>query len=290
MIKIEIECDPHQIDSHLQALGLMRRPFTSDAWGAEVHRPDPVVKKPDEEQSGVKLADLPKADVAPEISESADHLAYIKAKVERAVEGLTQEQPKPEPVKRGRKPVVKPEQPKAQTQAVDPQDAADEADESAKRLLTPHDQIRAAIKRYSGKFGLQASIANMREILGGSMDDVKPDQVEAIIANIDELIRLGKPLIHHAEPVAEGLFESPKTATGDEVKIAAMEYGKKYDRTMVPAEMMFVKEDIPKLLKGLFGDNIDTFVKLKDKPASPEDYGRALAAINDAIANNPFNR
>lgn len=177
---------------------------------------------------------------------------------------------------------------------VDPDVAAqDEVDEAAETASNQNDKltrenVRAAVKRYIDKFGVPASIANMGTIIGSEIDAI-PDTQEALgsaIAKIDLAISGSTVLTPAAEPVK---VADPVAATKAELIDALKAYGRRYDGNDSgdPAQMPHTSEDLPKVFRSVFGDNV---VGLATMQQTPENFGRIVPAIRQAIEKNPFGR
>lgn len=285
MIQVHIECRPEEIDEHLKALGFMRRPFVGAQWEAV---PEVVTES---------LADLLKNKQPEKVEEQAGTEERAKA-----------EEPKKPAGRRGRPPanpatVLSPKT----AAAIDLQDAADEAAESAARKAEhgdapTHDDLRTAFGRYMVKFGPEAGVKNIRAILGSGIEAVPTDKIVETIAKIDGLIASGKPLpdaapisnvpIPEPQPPTESLFDdkpaerAPYVSTRAEVNAIARSYGARYDGTDDPNKMTFAKEDLPKILHEAIG--LTSIIKIPGD--QPEMMGKAYLAFKHAIETNPFKR
>jgi hypothetical protein len=167
------------------------------------------------------------------------------------------------------------------------QDAADEAAETAERATDKPtlDDLRAAALRYQEKFGVKAAVDNMRVIIGCAIAEVKPEGVADAISRVEAAINgstvMGVPNGKAVEP------EAPATGNKGDVVLAVTAYGKKFDGTGDPAHMIFTREDMPKLFQKLFGE---AAISIGTIPQTPESFGKAVAAINAAVHDNPFQR
>jgi len=164
--------------------------------------------------------------------------------------------------------------------APDPQDEADERAESEARRgdkLTRED-VRAAVERYTQKHGVAAAVENIGKIIGGSVSEI-PDDQKSLQDAIDEIMWA----------VDEPLKTENKTpvATKDDVIEVMKVYMKKYDGVDDPKKATHTGTDIPAILKKLFGPGVE---RIGQVPPTPEAYGSALAAINEAVSKNTFNR
>jgi hypothetical protein len=160
------------------------------------------------------------------------------------------------------------------------QDAADEAAETAanKTGLT-HDDLRQAAGRYQKKFGMAAAVAGVPALLGCAIVDVPEADLAAAIAKIDAAVAADAP-----GPVDDAPVEKP--ATKDDLVAAMKRYALKFDGQDVDMNAMpHTMADCPAIFKLLFGDGVE---KLSQVPA--DGYAKTIAAIDEAIAKNPFKR
>jgi hypothetical protein len=165
------------------------------------------------------------------------------------------------------------------------QDAADEAAETAARKgdePTIND-LRNAALRYQEWFGVKAAVDNMRGIIGCAIAEVKPEGIADAISRVEAAIS-GLTVIGVPNGKAA---EAPATATKEDAYAAAAVYGKKFDGVEDPAQMIITREDVSKLLQRMFGGDAKSFGTM---PQSPESFGKAVAAINAAVRDNPFQR
>jgi hypothetical protein len=79
----------------------------------------------------------------------------------------------------------------------------------------------------------------------------------------------------------------PVHATKADVIEAFAAYGKKYDGVSDPKLMTITREDLPKVLEGVFGAGATTVAKI---PQTPEGFGKAMTAVYIAVRDNPFKR
>ena len=162
------------------------------------------------------------------------------------------------------------------------QDAADEAAESAaapKDTLT-HEDLRAAIGRFTKTHGIAVAQKRIPDILGCAVIELPSDRIGDAIAVIDAEAAV-------PPKKAEQKFE-PVVAQKEDVEEAMRQYAKKYDGTLDQKLMVFTAQDVPAILTKVFGPAVK--VPKQIEPKTPENYGKALAAINDAISTNPFGR
>ena len=93
---------------------------------------------------------------------------------------------------------------------ISPEDAADEAAETAARRSGDKptlETLRAAVGRYTETFGAKASIENIRVIIGKPMIEVAEDDLPAAIARVEAAIAGGEPL--YGAPKALRKKQSP---------------------------------------------------------------------------------
>lgn len=180
---------------------------------------------------------------------------------------------------------------------ISPEDAADEAAETAARAgekLTIED-LRAAVGRYTEAFGAKASIDNIRTIIGKPMIEVAPEDIAAAIARVEAATRgqtVDMTVLTETAPIPESALADKPTepvhATKADVVEAIMAYGKKYDGVSDdPKKMPCTTEDMPKIFVAAFGAGV---VGLKTAPQTPEGYGKAMTAVYAAVRDNPFKR
>lgn len=169
---------------------------------------------------------------------------------------------------------------------ISPEDEADERAEAETTTLTI-DDIREAVGRYTARFGIATAQRNVPLILGCAIVEV-PDTQEAISEAIAKIDRVTQAIGEPEGPVIETKpVEKPVLAAKDDVHEALLSYAMKYDGTRDVSQMKHTLEDGPRILSGLFGPEIRRVAEI---PATPEQYGAALTAINKAILDNPFNR
>jgi len=199
-----------------------------------------------------------------------------------------------EPKKRGRKPketsvATKDETWEAAAPVVDQQDVADEAAEAASDTLT-HDDVRGAVGDYTKKFGIVAAQKAIPALLGMPIAEIPDDQesLRAAVAAIrDDMLEVKKA----ADIVASaGLFADvpepapEKEITEANVREALMAYAAKYDGD---DKMAHTLVDGPDILKKTFGPTVSAMRLIPKDPAS---LRKAYEAIQDATANNWYNR
>ena len=169
---------------------------------------------------------------------------------------------------------------------ISPEDEADERAEAETTTLTI-DDIREAVGRYTARFGIATAQRNVPLSLGCAIVEV-PDTQEAISEAIAKIDRVTQAIGEPEGPVIETKpVEKPVLAATDDVHEALLSYAMKYDGTRDVSQMKHTLEDGPRILSGLFGPEIRRVAEI---PATPEQYGAALTAINKAILDNPFNR
>ena len=174
------------------------------------------------------------------------------------------------------------------------EDAADEAAETAARKTDKPtiEDLRAAVGRYTEKFGPKASIENIRTILGKPIIEVPENEIAAAIARVEAAIAdhtaLEQPKLD--ESVFDGPADKPTRpvhATKADVVEAFKAYGKKYDGSEDAAKMIFTQQDLPNVLEQALGAGVRTLSKI---PNTPEGFGKAMTAVYEAVRDNPFKR
>jgi len=183
---------------------------------------------------------------------------------------------------------------------ISPEDAADEAAETAARATDKPtlETLRAAVGRYTEAFGAKASIENIRAIIGKPMIEVAEEELPAAIARVEAATRgetIAVTTLTETASVPESVFgdalaDKPTEAvhaTKADVIEAFAAYGKKYDGVSDPKLMTITREDLPKVLEGVFGAGATTVAKI---PQTPEGFGKAMTAVYAAVRNNPFKR
>ena len=183
---------------------------------------------------------------------------------------------------------------------ISPEDAADEAAETAARATDKPtlETLRAAVGRYTEAFGAKASIDNIRAIIGKPMIEVAEDELSAAIARVEAATRgetITMTTLTETAAIPESVFgdaladkpTEPVHATKADVIEAFAAYGKKYDGVSDPKLMTITREDLPKVLEGVFGAGATTVAKI---PQTPEGFGKAMTAVYAAVRDNPFGR
>jgi hypothetical protein len=167
------------------------------------------------------------------------------------------------------------------------QDAADEAAESeaAKTPDLTHEDLRAAIGRFTKTHGIVVAQKRVPELLGCPVIEFPTNRIADAIAVIDA--EAAKPP-EKAEQKFTPVDTAKPHAQKEDVEEAMRVYARKYDGTDDPKLMVFTAQDVPAILTKVFGPTVK--VPKQIEPKTPENYGKALAAINDAINSNPFGR
>lgn len=171
------------------------------------------------------------------------------------------------------------------------QDAADEAAETAatKKELT-HDDLRHAVGQYAKVHGLIDAQANIPLILGCPIIAV-PKTQEALadaIRKVEVATHAPNVLVDTGTTIAPVKKEESVLASRDDVIAAFKSYAKKYDGQCDDlSKAPNVLVDGPVILAAVFGANTTQIAQI---PNTPESWGKALTAINDAINSNPFSR
>jgi hypothetical protein len=149
------------------------------------------------------------------------------------------------------------------------------------------DDLRAAVGRYAKTHGLVNAQANIPLILGCSILEV-PETEDALMAAIFKVecaISGFNPGNGYADPVT---VEEPVQATKDDVAEGFRAYAQKYDGQCTDLNKATnTLKDGPAILESVFGKGVHRIAQI---PASPENYGKALAAINKAINENTYDR
>ncbi len=177
-------------------------------------------------------------------------------------------------------------------------DAADEAAETAAHasVAPTLEDLRAEIAKYIEKFGVKASVNNMRNILGCSPDKVPAAEIENAIAKVRAAID-GATVMTPNSPIGNTPTVSvmpppvevaPTTATREELFEAIKAYARKYDGTDDVEDMPNTKQDLPQVFTRMFGKGVTGFGSMPDK--TPEAFGRVLLAIREATDTNAFKR
>ena len=186
---------------------------------------------------------------------------------------------------------------------VNPEDAADEAAETAARATDAPtlEDLRAAVAEYIGVHGVKASVDNMRAIVGCPIDKVPPGEIANAIAKV-KLATSGTTVVTPNSPAddtavtpsakapeMEGLFSGERaTATKEDVVEIMKVYGRKFDGSDEPEKMVVTKEDLPKVFTQVFGAGVTGMGSMPQK--TPEAFGQIWRAIRDAVEKNPFER
>jgi hypothetical protein len=172
-------------------------------------------------------------------------------------------------------------------------DAADEAAEVKPTGKLTHDDVRQAVARYSKKHGLPAATRDIPLILDCGVADL-PDDQQALanaVQDIDNWTLTDSGYSRAEQEPTENAFDDgpaePTIWTKADVKAAMMAYGEKFDKTSDPNAMAFTKVDVSKIFSKLFGEGVKAFSQVPD---DSESCGRAVDAINRAIADDPFQR
>ena len=185
---------------------------------------------------------------------------------------------------------------------INPEDAADEAAETAARPAGPPtlEDLRAVVALYIDKFGHAASVKNMKTIIGCAVAECPAAEIPNAIAKVrlalDGSVTItpvnpatGRP---SAEPETAELFgdkpAAPVTATKADVVAALMAYAAKFDGSQDPEKMPITKEDMPKVFAATFGAGVSGMGSMPDQ--KPETLGRILTAIQAATEKNTFKR
>lgn len=153
------------------------------------------------------------------------------------------------------------------------QDAADEAAETAGAELPPIEMLRKKVGEYRAKFGMPAAAKLFAD---KGMVDMSDDEIVVMLKRLDAELNGGPAPTE----------EPAKPATKEDVMKAMLAYALKFDRQNTDMNAMpKTMADMPKVFAELFGAGVE---KLSQIPA--DGYGRAVAAINSAMASDKFGR
>lgn len=166
--------------------------------------------------------------------------------------------------------------------------AQDKADEAAEVAQTQNgltlDDLRQAVGDFQKVHGMAAMVEQIPALLGCAVGEVKDEDLEEAIAKV-KAATAGETKM----PASAKEEPSTLTATRDDVIEAMLDYAEKYDgkRSGKPDEVPNLAADIPGILEPRLGAGVTGLSKV---PATPEGYGKAVAAIKEAIETNPFKR
>ena len=172
------------------------------------------------------------------------------------------------------------------------QDAADEAAETAARPAgePTMEDLRAAVTRYIDKFSQVNWIKNGRAIIGRAVHEY-----EKHLGEIPTAIKaIEKAIAEHGvadTPAETSLFDekpAEPTATQADLIDAMKAYGKRYDGSDDTNNMPLTKQDLPKVFAEVFGSHVTGLGSMPDR--TPENFGKIVAAIQRATAENVFRR
>jgi hypothetical protein len=200
--------------------------------------------------------------------------------------------------KRGRKPAEPATAPQAIStgeERINPQDAADEAAETAAKpnIGITSDDLRRAAGNYSTLFGMAAAISDIPQIIGGAIADVPQNQLVAAIAKIGKAVSenpFKRSLASAAEPEIIAAKE-PRKASKQDVIGLMMAYMVKFDGPEASpydaSTRPVAEEDMPRLMTRVFGDGVTKFSQVPDDEIA---YGKLVDGLEEMLAKNPFNR
>lgn len=162
-----------------------------------------------------------------------------------------------------------------------PLDAQD--DKSASDVLTL-DSVREAVSRYRKAHSIQAASLHIPTILGCPIMQLPTDQesLAAAIKRIDTAAGLPLPELAPETPVPPA-----PTATKQDLMNAIERYRSVFDVATPLKESKIAQSDVMRLLQKLFGPEHHT---LPTMPNTPEAYGLAVQAVEEAIVSDPFKR
>lgn len=171
--------------------------------------------------------------------------------------------------------VTKDEQVALVKAAIDPQDEEDERTVLHYDGDLSHDDLRLAVGAFTKLHGIAKAQELIPQILGCSIAEV-PKTQKALAEAINRIKEFD---------LDEGEDEAAIHATEDDVREALYAYAMKYDGGT--DRMVVTPVDGPKILQSVFGD---ACTAIRHIPKDPVSFGKALAAINAAVSENPFNR
>lgn len=201
----------------------------------------------------------------------------------------------------GRKPREKKEKPEAAPDtapaerpvdaAVAAQDAADERPQTSEPSPATLDDVRAAWLDYAKVFGFAKAAMDMQGVIGYRIEDIPdtPQDLAAALAKINVAIAAGAGAAPKKAETSKPV-EKPAPASADRhaVMDAFRRYAKAFDgQSEDLSAAVHTKADGKRILQQLFGDKC---AAIGDIPATADCYGRAVAAIDYAIANDTFSR
>lgn len=180
------------------------------------------------------------------------------------------------------------------------QDAADEAAETAKTGLAPIDELRRLVGQYQKAHGMPAAVALCQEggLIGKGIHDLAETELPVAIEKMQTAVRPTTPApnaaagsstqaeaANAAEQVA-ATGSASKPATKEDVQTAMLRYALTFDGQNTDLNKMpHTMADCPTIFTMLFGDAVS---RLSQVPV--DGYGRAVAAIDEAIQKDPFKR
>ena len=174
------------------------------------------------------------------------------------------------------------------------QDKADEAAETAAAKAQSGgkltlDDLRNAVGAYQKLHGPLKAIKDIPVILGKAIVEVKDDELEEAIRKVK--IATEVPVVTTAPAVAQHIEENKpeeaKPATIEDVKAALARYAMKYDgrADLGKDTTPITNADGSKIVKDTVGAE-----NLAAMPKDAATLARFIAAIDKAVAENPFNR
>lgn len=170
---------------------------------------------------------------------------------------------------------------------INPADAADEARAAGSSTVLTRDDVRKAVGVYTKKYGIPHAQEHLPRIMGYVGPQAVPDTQEELGAVIEK-INWATENPPSAQSAASTPAEAPPvTATAADIMEAFKGYAGRYDGTEDLAKAPFLAADGPRILQSVFGPEC---LRIGLIPASPENYGKALTAINRAVLENPFGR
>lgn len=324
MIKIEINCEPHEYDAHIRALGFLRNPVATLGEAPRVLATIPasalktaealstfndelaslVDPGPSAFATEMEAHERPSDLAAPPQDPNAKRVPgqpvpgrkrRTKEEMEEDYAYLKKHGSLPGGVAAFSQSAEPPAAISTGEARVDPQDEADEAAETAARATgkPTMEDLRRMVAKWTEKVGSAAAIKDLRSIIGCAMIELPEAEIGAAITRVEAAINgsvvLGVPNLGGQPPAPEEaeIIETPKS-TKEEVISAIMAYGKLYDGSVDPNVMPMTKEDLPKIFGKLFGNGVTGIGSMPVK--SPEAFGQIFTAISAATRDNPFKR
>lgn len=171
---------------------------------------------------------------------------------------------------------------------ISPEDAADEAAETAKTGIEPIDELRHVAGEYAALVGFATATQNIQKLLGAmDISELSDADIPDAIARIKDKIAEGAP-----EPTENVFADDPPPAkTLDDykalIKAAFVDYAKAFDKTDDLQMAKFTQIDGMKVIKMVWPEHDYRISQLPFEPANLE---KVLVGISRAIKDNFFKR